>query len=167
MKGGEKRMKKTILATLLALALVLIPAGSAFAAPVTTATVTITMGGGEINISVAPNWNLGLVVQGGVYTQTGFVLTNGSTNGLSIDVTITGADTANWFLQNAPGNDIYTLSYDNSGSWTAITTGGDPYLSGWTAPDTSDFDLQLEAPNPMNTWGAQNTTVTFDAVQTP
>jgi hypothetical protein len=172
MKGGEKRMKKTILATLLALALVLIPAGSAFAAPVTTATVTITMGGGEINISVDPiNWNLGLVVQGGTYATSGdtFTLSNNSTAGLNIDVTITGANTADWTLDTTVSDNHYTLSYDRTGSWVNITTSAASYLANWTAPGTDSFDLQLGAPNPMTAGigASQNTTITFDAVQTP
>jgi hypothetical protein len=187
MKGGEKRMKKTILATLLALALVLIPAGSALAAPSTTGTVSITMTGGSLAITVydkgtsnPATWNpTERILNDTKYTTTSadqeFTLTNAGT--VTVDTTIIGADMS--------GPPAWTLSDtgDNTGStyglWYKKFGGADTVIQRTTAltfvaplaeAGLQDFGLSMLTPADgaaVVNGTVYTTQVTITAVQTP
>jgi hypothetical protein len=165
-------MKRTLIAVMLALALVLIPAGSAFAAK--DDTVTITMTGGNLSIDVTPNttYEFGMVVQDEFYStmpseDAQFTVTNDGTVQADIDIhgadtTITGAGTT-WALQANPGTpDIYALDFqrhEDLGIWHEFTTADAPYMYDLDAAANDTFGLRLWTPVTITDTASEQTAI--------
>jgi hypothetical protein len=164
---------KKILALVLAVMLTLIPSGTALAAE---ATVTITMTGGELAITVAPDWTVGPVLTNTTYKTTpddsACTLTN--TGNVRIDTTIVGADvtgTPTWTLSNDGSNGvaIYGLKYKKQGGAdTVINKTPATFVNDLAASGTQLFGLSLLTPTDQASIVKGNTyttTVTISAVQ--
>jgi hypothetical protein len=166
---------RKIIALLLAVMLVLIPAGSVLAA--TSDTVTITMTGGLLSITATSTpdpYDFGTVVQDATYASalTAFTVENDGT--VEVDITIHGANTTcagtPWTLQANPGADIYALDFsrDASPGWTEFTTADVDYMYDLpaTGTDTDDFGLQLWTPVTItDTTNLQTAVITLTASQ--
>jgi len=156
--------------------LVLIPAGSVFADK--TATVTITMTGGNLSISTGePTYPFGPVVQDETYITTSadaeFTVTNDGT--VAADIDIHGANTTggspNWALVasgSLGGADDYALDYQRAaaGGWNSILTTDSDYLDDLASLGTDTFGLRLHTPTTItDTTNALSAVITFTASQ--
>jgi len=173
-------MKRALIAILLALALVVIPFGSAFAA--NSAGVTVTATPGWVSITNAPDFFDFGVVLAGINEQTAggdFTINNAST--VDMDVTIecdgwTGAVPANSWAYGAPGENSGQLNSsidggDVGGTWLLIpeSPASAATLVSDVAPTDPDptWDLQLEAPTSFTYVDVQTTIITLTAAVTP
>jgi hypothetical protein len=164
------KMRKTLIAILIALALVVIPVGSALAA--TTADVTVTATPTFISITNSPDsYDFGVVTESSTPNtgETHFTITNGST--VPIDITIgcngwsgaahswnygaSGADTGQ--LNASDGSGGYDITVP-SGSTTALH-------SNVAKGNNPQWGLELEAPSSFGFGDEQTTTVTISASQ--
>jgi len=172
-------MKKTLLAILLAVALIVIPVGNALAA--TTQDVTINATPGWVSISiVAPDpdsFDFGVVLAGvDENTSNGyFIITNDSTVLMDLSIECltwsavlpgndwnygdpaSGDDTARLFASSAEGNGagLYDIAL--------LTTGGTLLCNAVPTATDPTFELQLDVPNAFTFVDAQETTVTLTA----
>jgi len=164
---------KKILVLLLAVVLMLIPAGSALAA--TSDTVTITMTGGLLSIdatSTPDPYAFGTVVQDTSYASALTVFTVDNDGTVEADIAIHGADTTSagtiWALQANPGADIYALDFSRNSSpgWTEFTTSDVDYMYDLASAGTDDFGLQLWTPVTItDTTNLQTAVITLTASQ--
>jgi len=169
-------MRKTLIAILLALALVAIPVGSALAA--TTADVTVTATPGWVSITVAPTTYPFGVISAGVNKDTtagaGFTITNNSTVNMDVDIECDGwTDIASvpegtaWTYNDTAGQDTGSLNFstNDGGTWTFIpetpTTAALASNVGTGVNPT--FDLQLEAPTSFTHVDEQQSIITLTA----
>lgn len=180
---------KKILALVLAVAMLLIPAGSALAAPPATGKVEITMTGGELAIGVynvytevAATWApTEPILTDTKYTSSpanaAYTLTNTGT--VTINTTIKGNDMSatdgkSWTL-SAGGTNVGT----DYGMWykkeldvtdTLITNSAVTFVNGIATLGTQHFGLSMLTPQQADrvTNGTKyTTTVDISAVQTP
>ncbi len=165
-------MKKIIaIALVLAMMLVLIPAGSVFADK--TDTVTITMTGGNLSIDVTPDaaYDFGSVVQDASYITASataeYTVNNDGT--VQADIAISGEDSDTWALQANPGTpDIYALDFQRAadlGVWHEITTVDATYMDDLNNGSADTFGLQLWTPVTISAPGAETAIITFTASQ--
>ena len=162
-------MKRTLIAILMALALVLIPVGSALAA--TSAEVTVTATPGFVSITNLPNsFDFGVVTGGSTpNTTTGwFTITNAST--VAMDVNIKCTAWTSW-TYGAPAEDQGQLkASDGDGAYdvTIVAINTDYLLMSAVGVGVDPtWELQLDAPTSFTNVDVQTTTVTITAVVTP
>jgi hypothetical protein len=161
-------MRKTLIAVLIALALVVIPVGTALAA--TTADVTVTATPSFISITNAPStYDFG-VITAGVDEDTGtsyFTVTNDSSVNITVTIQCTtweggdndwiyGAPAANTAqLKASDGDGLYDVTVLTGSAVNLHTTG--------TAGDDFTWELQLDAPTSFTFGNQQTSTVTISA----
>ena len=147
---------RKILALLLVVMLMLIPAGSALAA--TSDTVTVTMTGGTLSISTgSPTYAFGTVVQDASYITASadaqFTVTNDGT--VEADIDIHGANTTggtpNWTLvaSGALGAaDDYALDFQRAPllGWNSVLLTDTDYMDDLASLGTDTFGLRLWTP---------------------
>jgi hypothetical protein len=165
-------VRKTLIAILTALVLVVIPVGTALAA--TTADVTVTATPSFISITNAPSsWPIG-VVEAGLDESTGetnFTITNDST--IAIDTTIEcdgwGTQPDDW-TYGASGPDQGQLNASNGSVGYPITVpevpSGSPADLHDNVPVGTDpqWGLELDTPSSFSFGAQQSTIVTISAV---
>jgi len=167
-------MKKTLLAILLAVALTVIPVGSALALP--SQDVTITATPTYISISNSQGlYGFGVVAASDtpVTGGTAFTITNDGTVAVKIQVVCTDwsptTGTGTWtygtpvaentaFLNASDGDETYDVYVDN-------TTPTDLIASIAADGGTADWGLQLNTPSSFTHGDKQQTTVTVSASQ--
>jgi hypothetical protein len=163
-------MKKIItIALVLAMMLVLIPAGSVFAAK--EATVTITMTGGTLSIAASSTpspYDFGPVVQDETYASDliDFTVTNDGT--VQADIDIHGAGSTSWTLVAATGNpDEYALNFQRSlvAGWNPILTTDNDYMDDLNSGNSDDFGVQLLTPTTITIPQAETAVITLTASQ--
>lgn len=151
----------TVLSALLSLSKV-----SAASTDSVSATVTVQ----NISVSVSD----GSVAYGTLSTSsTEDTTTNGindsqtATNdgNITVDLDISGADTASWTLAATAGTDQYIHSFctatcDTTPSWTALTTSYQSLATSVAASGTQEFDLQISTPTTSTSFTQQTATVT-------
>lgn len=159
-------MRRTILAILMALALVVIPAGSAFAA--NQDTVTITAKPGFISISNAPNSYTADPLLEGTDNATPtsyFTITNSSKN-VNIDIKIKSNGWTSW-TWGAPASMQGKLAASaGTGAFDIDIAAKDtdyPLCSNVTPATSPTWELKLLAPTAFTNGDTQTTTVTLTA----
>jgi len=177
-------MKRLLISSILALALMVVPVAGALAD--TTATVTVTAVPSYISISNAPDtWDIGnVLVDTDDQTTNGyFTITNGS--GVDIDITIqvtadwsftTGSNSWTYGAAGADTAQLKASSGDNEG--TGGTQGGAGsfditiqgqsgsavlFLDDITTTNSPTWEMQLDAPSSFTHGDAQECTVTLSA----
>jgi hypothetical protein len=159
-------MKKTIIAVLLALALTVVPVGSALAD--TTAGVTVTATPDFLGIENSlSNWNIGTVtadtdVASG---ETYFTLTNVSN--VEIDTTIgcNGWSGTQPWTYGLSAENQGQLSFGTGGGYNTVVPSGSTvtFVDDIAAYATQDWGLELDAPSSFTHGYVQTTTVTITA----
>jgi hypothetical protein len=163
-------VKKTSIAILIALLLVVIPVGTALAA--TTADVTVTATPSFVSISNSPSsYDFGAVTED-TDEDTGtsyFSVTNDS----SVNITVTIQCTSTWdsgggsdWTYGAPGADQAQLkASDGDGAYDVTVPTGSAATLHTTSTAGEDFtwELQLDAPTSFSFGDAQQSTVTISA----
>jgi len=166
---------KILLAILLAVALVVIPVSSAFAAK--TAGVSITAKPGYISISNAPgSWDFGVVTQG-TDNQTAnsyFTITN--TSKVMTDIEIKADNwTGGWAYANPVGVDTAYFIASNDNGWGGGPSGGTGkfdreitlaetvFCNNLPADTNVTWELKLKAPTDFDVTADQSTTITLRA----
>jgi hypothetical protein len=167
-------MKRTLIAIAMALALVLIPVGSALAD--TTDTVTVNATPGWVSITNAPTVYDFLVVLAGVDKFSGedyFTITNDST--VAMDVSIEADDwaavppgTNTWTYGAAGADTAQLLASDGDGAYD-VTVPGDPapavqLMDAIGVGVDPTWELGLDAPSSFTFVDEQEITVTLTAV---
>jgi hypothetical protein len=164
-------MKKTILAILLALALVLIPVSSAFAAK--TEEVTINATPGYISITSVPDtYDFGIVDEGATENTTATPLNIDNVSKRAIDITIVcdgwASGAGSKWTYGASDNDTGQLNFSITGGapWTLVPDAVAVEIVDNLAADTDQtYDLQLEAPSVMTFGDEQETLITLTAAK--
>jgi hypothetical protein len=166
-------MKKVLLATLLAVALTVVPVGSALAA--NTADVTVNATPGWVSIIVAPtSQDFGVVLAGATPDTTagvGFTVTNDSTVAMDLDVQCTTVwgpvtGTNSWTYADAAAADTGSLNFSTTGGppWTFIPSAAAVAMADAVGVGTDPtFDLQLEAPTSFTHVDEQQCIITLTA----
>jgi len=173
-------MKKTLLAILLAVALIVIPVGSALAAD--SADVTVTATPGWVSITVAPTGYDFAIILAGVNKDTTadpiFTITNNSTVIMDVDIECDGwtdialpPESVEWPYADIAAVDTGSLNFstDDGSTWTYIpeTPAAAAALAAGVATDTDPtFDLQLEAPTSFTHVDEQQSIITLTASAT-
>ena len=166
-------MRRTLIAIVMALALVLIPVGSAFA--LTTADVTVTATPGFVSITNLPDsWDAGTILAdtdvdtGGHY----FTITNASTVAMDINIQCDGW--TSW-TYGAPGADQGQLKASSANGGTGGSTGEGNYditvldsvdtllCDGVAKATNPTWELQLDAPSSFTGVDVQTSIVTITA----
>ena len=163
-------MRKTLIAILMALALVVIPVGSAFAA--TTAAVTVTATPTFISITNLPtSWGIGVVAASTTPStgETNFTITNSSSVPIDTTIKCNGwSGTSSW-TYGASGANTGQLKASNGSGGYIITVPVDPSTialhSNVGVGNNPQWGLQLEAPSSFSFGAEQTTTVTISASQ--
>jgi hypothetical protein len=161
-------VRKTLIAILLAVALVVVPVGNALAADTDTVTVTATPGWVSI-VNDPDDHDFGIVTAGTTpnTTTSWFTITNSSTVAMDVNIGCDGwasAGTA-WIygasgadqgqLNASAGTGAYDVTVPDSGSaqlMDAVATTTDP-----------TWELELEAPSSFTFVDVQTTTITLTA----
>ena len=165
-------MKKTLLAILLALALVVIPVGSALAANTADVTVTATPGWVSITNSEV-SFNFGIVTAGTTpNTGTGWsTITNSSTVAMDINIKCDGwspvSGTNSWTYGVAGVDQARLAASDGDGAYDVVIAAiNTDYLlcDGVAVSVNPTWELELEAPSSFTHVDEQETTVTLTAV---
>jgi len=163
-------VRKTLIAILMALALVVIPVGSAFADN-PTADVTVYATPTFISITNSQSaWNLG-VVAASSHNNTGtgyFAVTNDSTVNITVTIqcTSTWEGGANDWTYGAPAENTAQLKASaGTGAYTitVLTASAVTLYTTTTAGDDFTWELQLDAPTSFTFGNAQQCTVTITA----
>ena len=163
-------MRKTLLAILLAVALALIPVGSAFAANSDTVTVTATPG--FVSITVTPDtYDFAVVypdTDEDTVAGTPFTVNNSSTVDMDLTIECDGwTGGPGWTYADTAGIDTGSLNFSTNDGvlWTYLPeTPTTAVLASDVTPATSPtFDLQLDAPTDFTYGDVQTTTVTVTA----
>jgi len=168
-------VRKTLIAILMALALVVIPVGSAFAQDEDTVTVSATPA--YVSIDNNPDTDsFGVVTEGSTPNlsggETNFTITNSSSVAIDITIKCSGWDGgANDWLYGAPGTDQARLmASDGSGGYD-IAVPVDPAIaalhSDVPVATNPQWGLQLQAPTDMTFGNVQSTTITLNATYSP
>jgi hypothetical protein len=164
-------VRKTLIAILIALALVVIPVGSALAA--TTADVTVTATPTFISITNSPSsYDFGVVAESSTPNtgETNFTITNSSS--VAIDTTIKcngwGTPPDKWSY-GPSGPDTGQLNASNGSGGFTISVPVDPTTaalhSNVAVGNNPQWGLQLTAPSSFSFGAQQTTTVTISASQ--
>ena len=171
-------MKKTLIALLLAVALIVVPVSNALAA--NTDTVTVTATPGWISIVNAPNtYDFGVVLAGAT-PNTGvnyFTITNSSTVDMDVNIQCDGwASGGTTWTYGAAGVDQGQLNASSGEGGVAgsggsglydvtIPNGVDALLCDAVGTATSpQWEMELEAPSSYTGVDVQSTTVTLTGV---
>jgi hypothetical protein len=164
-KKGEKRMRKQILAILIAIGM-----GCAFA-PLVGANdhidIVITPSGGTATIDVnQTTWTGGAATVGGAEVKTGATydwanLTN--TGNVPVDVKVSVAHSADWQDGAAAGHNVFMLNYYLSASPVMINTSGVVFKDNLPYAGYQNFDLGIQLPSSTSVVTEQTITVTFTA----
>ena len=161
-------MKKTLLAILLALALIVVPVGSALAGD--TAGVTVTATPSFLGIENSPStWPIGTVTAD-TDEETGegnFTLTNVSN--VAIDTTIgctVWSGTQSWAYGLA-AEDQGQLSFGTGGGYNTVVPAGSTvtFVDDIAAYATQGWGLKLDTPSSFTHGYVQTTTVTITATE--
>ena len=161
-------MRKTLLAILLALALVAILVGSVFAA--STAGVTVTATPGWVSITNAPIDYDFDVVLAGIDEDTGidyFTITNASTVDMDISIECDGwAGAVNSWTYGAPAEDTARLAAsDGDGAYdvTLAVDSGTLLIDAVAVGTHPSWELELQVPTSFTYVDEQTTMVTLTA----
>jgi hypothetical protein len=165
-------MRKTLIALLLAVALTVIPVGSALAA--STQDVTITATPTFISITndsaTGNNYNFGVVAESGTpgTGETYFTITNDSTVDIDIDIQCDGWEggSDDWAYASPIGADQgYLDASDGAGGYDILVQDGTDTELFDTVATTTDpqWGLELNAPSSFTFGNTQQTTVTLTA----
>jgi hypothetical protein len=161
-------MRKTLIAILMALALVLIPVGTAFADTTQDVVVTATPTFVSITNDHA-TFDFGVVAASSTpnTTEDYFTVTNDSTVNIDVDIVCDGwSGGATPWIYGASGPDTALLNAsDGDGAYDVEVDDATPTLLHTTAGAGDDFtwELQLEAPSSFSDGDEQTTTVTISA----
>jgi hypothetical protein len=167
-------MKKTIIAVLLALALIVVPAASVFAADYADVTVTATPTYISItnNSATGNNYDFGVIAASSHNnTSTGyFTVTNDSTVNINVNIVCDGwhtPPTNHWTYASPAADTAELLASDGGGGYGVTVDDSTPALLHTTSNPGDDFtwELQLEAPTSFSYGDQQTTTVTISASQ--
>lgn len=169
-------MKKTLIAIVLALALVLIPVGSAFAAP--SADVLITAKPGKLSISVAPasyTFNDVTIDSTPSTAENFFIVTNkcgveSDNTIMVVNATWTGGATAWTHADDGnAGDDIVALLANQDGTWgtgdVIVTTGGADLALDIVKKMDWKFGLKMLAPSDISDFTDKTNTVRITAAE--
>jgi len=169
-------MKKTLIAVLLAVALAVVPVGSALAATSDTVTITATPTYISItnNSATGNNFDFG-VIAANSHNNTGtgyFTVTNNSTVNINVDIVCDGwhtPPTNHWTYASPAADTAELLASDGGGGYGVTVDDTTPAALHTTATAGADFtwELQLEAPTSFSYGDQQTTTVTISAAQVP
>lgn len=161
-------MKKIIFTVLLVSAVLLITLvmmGPVFAGD--SAGVVVTVTAENISISVSPgSYNYGALALG-TTTETASTFTASNDGNVTENFFIRGANTTNWTLATAPGDNQYEHDWkQGAGSYSPLTTAnqaaGGPVLAG---NNLANYKFQIHMPTSSASYDQQSTTVTFVATE--
>ncbi len=161
-------MKKTLLAILMAAALIVIPVGSALAADTDTVTVTATPG--WVSIVNAPDAFDFAIVYADTDENTGinfFTITNSSTVAMDVNIGCDGWSGATPWTYGAAGIDTAQLNASDGDAAYDVTVpaAGSTLLINAVGTATSpQWELELDAPSSFTHVDVQTTTITLTAV---
>jgi len=159
-------MKKTLLAILMALALVVIPVGSALAANPEEVTVTATPS--FLGIENSPsNFDFDTVVANTDEntTETWFTLTNVSNVAINTTIGCNGWSGTQFWTYGPSDVDTGQLSFGTGSGYTTVVPSGSTvaFVSGMVAYATQSWGLELDAPLSFTHGYVQTTIVTITA----
>lgn len=167
-------MKKTLIAVLMALALTVIPVGSALAA--TSQNVTVTATPTFISITndsaTGNNFDFGVIAASSTpdTTEDYFTVTNDSTVNIDVSIVCDGwAGTTAWTYGAANPDTARLNASDGDAAYNVVVDDTTPATLHTTATAGADFtwELQLETPTSFSHGAQQTTTVTISAAQVP